>query len=123
MRFVTCLMTVLTSVSFGVRAGRRIVTTGVSQVLRGLGAPEPYSMACEFTEDAVGKGLCIPLAGEGEIDNPQGHELRLITHTPHELAFVADGLKSREHGFKLFGIEGEIAGDDRHHTSTSLAVR
>jgi hypothetical protein len=28
-RFVTCLMTVLTSVPFGVRAGRRIVTTGV----------------------------------------------------------------------------------------------
>jgi hypothetical protein len=29
MRLVTCLMTVLTSVPFGVRAGRRIATTGV----------------------------------------------------------------------------------------------
>src|SRR5262249_39360909 len=28
-RLVTCLMTVLTSVPFGVRAGRRIATTGV----------------------------------------------------------------------------------------------
>jgi len=28
-RFVTCLMTVLTSVPFGVRAGRRMVATGV----------------------------------------------------------------------------------------------
>jgi hypothetical protein len=28
-RFVTCLMTVLTSVPFGVRAGRRIATNGV----------------------------------------------------------------------------------------------
>jgi hypothetical protein len=27
--FVTCLMTVLTSVPFGVRAGRKIVATGV----------------------------------------------------------------------------------------------
>jgi hypothetical protein len=27
--FVTCLMTVLTSVPFGVRAGRRMVATGV----------------------------------------------------------------------------------------------
>jgi hypothetical protein len=29
MRFVTCLITVLTSVPLGVRAGRRIVTIGV----------------------------------------------------------------------------------------------
>ena len=28
-RFVTCLMTVLTSVPLGVRAGRRMVATGV----------------------------------------------------------------------------------------------
>jgi hypothetical protein len=28
-RFVTCLITVLTSVPFGVRAGRKMVATGV----------------------------------------------------------------------------------------------
>jgi hypothetical protein len=50
-RFVTCLMTVLASVPFGVRAGRRIVTTGVPLATRVNGPVIQFQIGARFKKE------------------------------------------------------------------------